>query len=68
MLEEYYAARKDRLIDLVADYFHDENTTAQTFYEDLKNELIELKNHHQQYVRKADTILEMFDLDDNQMS
>ena len=68
MLEQYYTARKDRLIDLVADYFHDENTTAQTFYEDLKNELIELKVYHQQYVRKANTILELFDLDDNLMS
>jgi hypothetical protein len=68
MLEQYYTARKDRLIDIIADYFNDENTTAQTFYEEFKNELIELKVYHQKYVRKADTILELFDLDDNQMS
>ena len=52
----YAAQRRERLADVVADYFQDEDITPREFYDDLIAEIKESKNYHQHHVRRYEEV------------
>jgi hypothetical protein len=59
MEKTYQSARKDRLVDIVADYFTDEDTTAQDFYNDLVTEIDSWIDYHRKFLEKAKLVKKM---------
>jgi len=51
--ERYREQRKDRLTDIVHDYLDDKNTSILEFYNDLRDIIVEMNNHHKSFAEKA---------------
>lgn len=49
----YKTARRDRLVDLIADYLTDEQTDARTFYEEILHEVNTWIEYHQSNLNRA---------------
>jgi hypothetical protein len=52
-LKRYREQRKDRLTDVVHDYLDDKDTSILEFYNDLREIIVEMNNHHKSFADKA---------------
>lgn len=52
----YAAQRRQRLADVVDDYFQDEDITPREFYDDLIAEINDLKQYHQHHLRRFEEV------------
>lgn len=60
-MTNYKELRKDRLVDIIAEYITDEDTSALTFYNDVKDELKTWLEYHKKHVEKCETIINLID-------
>ena len=60
-MTDYKQLRKDRLVDIIADYITDEDTSALTFYNDVKEELKTWLDYHKKHVEECETIINLID-------
>lgn len=56
----YKTARKDRLVDLIADYITDEDTNTNELYDDVIGEIDTWIKYHQDNLDKAQKVKETF--------
>jgi len=54
--QTYAAQRRERLADVVSDYFQDDEVTPREFFDDLIAEVRDAKQYHQTYVCKYEEI------------
>ena len=59
MTTTYESARRDRLADIIGDYITDENTSVETFYNDLISEINIWVEYYQKYLNKSTQIKNM---------
>tara|TARA_B100000073_G_scaffold209068_1_gene173425 strand:- start:6284 stop:6583 length:300 start_codon:yes stop_codon:yes gene_type:complete len=52
----YAAQRRQRLADVVDDYFQDEDITPREFYDDLIAEIRDLKEYHLHHLRRFEEV------------
>ena len=55
--KQYRNQRKDRLTDAVHDYLDDKDTSILEFYNDLRDIIVEMNNHHKFFAEKAEGAL-----------
>lgn len=59
----YSEQRKDRLDDVVSDYFSDERISPEQFYMDLKNSIFDWYSYHEENAKKAKKYLKLISSD-----
>lgn len=60
-MTDYKQVRRDRLVDLIGDYINDEDTSALTFYNEVKDEVKIWLDYHKKYMEKCESIIKLID-------